>query len=629
MVMVVATEPLEPPSKRRRMGPPQEGGNVVLAEPSHPPHDPLPPSKPSTHDQPNDEVMEVPHPPLNDPDPPLQQPGLTTRAGGGTPASSPRGGWRRATPRRSTRGPGHRCPIPSALAHHTATCSPWWICPGPLQLPNGERVLDRFVHIIYDDQTTAFKLNFAYGLILRHRETHQVRYYYPSLNNARVLPTPHLLQNRATLTALLEENTAYKTHDAMTWGRLQRPDTKWFVEQVTNVLFYVNKLPELMIGAPATTTFPDYLLKNRGLYALTHGSHGPYTDNLCFFRCLAIHLDGAPPKDCDTQAQRYFQRYLKAVEMEAKHFRGVPLSRLDRAETLFDLNIAVYDLTLEVETRHAVCVRRSLGQHTSTMTLNLYQRHFSYVKDRGLYAHQYQCQQCGRNFQRSTNLHRHEKTCDVSIKKRYPGGVFHNTPTIFDDLMEEGIALPHDALYFPYRACFDFEAYLEPLETDDSTTSKTVWIDRHIPMSVSVNANVPGYQHPRCFVSDGDPYALMATFIEYLNEISAASYQRMLLKFESVLAVLDARIPAQSPGQPKPKPPPYAAVLKTKLLKYLTQLPVLGFNTGRYDFNMVKRYMYPYLAHRQTLKYVIKKQQSHGDRHSDPSVFRHLQLPGA
>ena len=198
------------------------------------------------------------------------------------------------------------------------------------------------------------------------------------------------------------------------------------------------------------------------------------------------------------------------------------------------------------------------------------------------------------------------ETCDVSIKKRYPGGVFYNTPTIFDDLREEGIALPNDALYFPYRACFYFEAFLQPLETDDSTTSKTVWIDRHIPMSVSVNANVPGYQHPRCFVSDGDPYALMATSIEYLNEISAASYQRMLLKFESVLAVLDAGIPAQTPGQPKLKPPPYAAVLKTKLLKYLAQLPVLGLNTGWYDFNMVKRYMYPYLAHRQTLKYVIK-----------------------
>ena len=42
----------------------------------------------------------------------------------------------------------------------------------------------------------------------------------------------------------------------MTWGRLQRPDTKWFVEQVTNALFYVNKLPDLMIGALTTTTFP-------------------------------------------------------------------------------------------------------------------------------------------------------------------------------------------------------------------------------------------------------------------------------------------------------------------------------------------------------------------------------------
>ena len=73
-VMGVTPEPLEPPSKRRRMGsPPQEGGNVVLAETAHPPRDPLPPAKPSTSEQPNDEVMEGPHPPLNDPGPPLQR----------------------------------------------------------------------------------------------------------------------------------------------------------------------------------------------------------------------------------------------------------------------------------------------------------------------------------------------------------------------------------------------------------------------------------------------------------------------------------------------------------------------------------------------------------------------------
>ena len=252
--MGVTPEPLEPPSKRRRMGsPPQEGGNVVLAEPAHPPRDPLPPAKHSTSEEPNDEVMEGPHPPLIDPDPPLQRPDspLETEAEPLPAALVADGG----------EPPLDVLPeapdIAALYRQHWPTIRQHVHRGGAVQdrynfRLTGERVLDRFVHSVYDDQTTAFKVNFAYRLILRHRETHQVRYYYPTLNNARVLPTPHLLQNRATLTALLEENTSYKTHDAMTWGRLHRPDTKRFVEQVTNVLFYVNKLPELMIGAPAT-----------------------------------------------------------------------------------------------------------------------------------------------------------------------------------------------------------------------------------------------------------------------------------------------------------------------------------------------------------------------------------------
>jgi hypothetical protein len=75
---------------------------------------------------------------------------------------------------------------------------------------------------------------------------------------------------------------------------------KWVVHWLTNVTFYVNKLFDHPIGA--RVVLPDFFLRNQGLVCLATGSNGPYTDNLCFFRCLAVHR-GTPVKDVEAPAK--------------------------------------------------------------------------------------------------------------------------------------------------------------------------------------------------------------------------------------------------------------------------------------------------------------------------------------
>jgi hypothetical protein len=69
--------------------------------------------------------------------------------------------------------------------------------------------------------------------------------------------------------------------------RQQRPDTKWVVHLLTNVTFYVNKINNHPIGAGVL--LPAYVSNHPGLNNLTGGSHGTYTDSLCFIRCLTVH----------------------------------------------------------------------------------------------------------------------------------------------------------------------------------------------------------------------------------------------------------------------------------------------------------------------------------------------------
>jgi hypothetical protein len=63
--------------------------------------------------------------------------------------------------------------------------------------------------------------------------------------------------------------------------RLQHPDTKWVVDPLTNVAFYVNKLFDHPISARAV--LPDHILNNKAVVALVGGFNGPYTVKQCFF----------------------------------------------------------------------------------------------------------------------------------------------------------------------------------------------------------------------------------------------------------------------------------------------------------------------------------------------------------
>jgi hypothetical protein len=55
------------------------------------------------------------------------------------------------------------------------------------------------VRRIFRQQTTAFKINLAFGFILRNVETGLLRYYHSSQNNARFFETPHPIRTEGDL----------------------------------------------------------------------------------------------------------------------------------------------------------------------------------------------------------------------------------------------------------------------------------------------------------------------------------------------------------------------------------------------------------------------------------------------
>ena len=91
---------------------------------------------------------------------------------------------------------------------------------------------------IYDRQGNAFRLNLEFGLILRHTETDEYRYFRP-YSNENLFQRPVYVSRRRDLNHL---NLRLQSFNLTDYILRQRPDTKWKPYLVTNVRFVLYNL---------------------------------------------------------------------------------------------------------------------------------------------------------------------------------------------------------------------------------------------------------------------------------------------------------------------------------------------------------------------------------------------------
>ena len=304
---------------------------------------------------------------------------------------------------------------------------------------------------MFRDQRTVFKLNLSFGFVLWNQEIADLRYYHAAAINHLAFPEPFVIAREADLQQVRE---ALSNLYVLEWARQQRDNSKWVVEQIINLTFYVNKLRGHPIGCGRD--LPPYLKYNRGLQGLVRNRHGTlYQDNLCFSRALALN-NGCTLQNLEKAAKEAFETYRAAhlTDQNIQTFKGVQLDDLSDLESLFKTNIFVYALgPLQVdqddeaedeEDEHtAKLIYRSLGQFEDTVYLNLYENHFSFICDMSKYSHSYQCARCGKSWKTGLQLNRHEKTCEGTVVQKFPGGVYRPAASLFEQLKEQGIEVPN------------------------------------------------------------------------------------------------------------------------------------------------------------------------------------------
>ena len=474
---------------------------------------------------------------------------------------------------------------------------------GPIQTRYNRRLtsLDmRDLHdqlfLLFDQQTTAFKVNVSFGFVLREKENDRLRYYHSSNNCCgRYLEEPALITNRDDFDRFLAR---IQESDILQWAVAQRPNSDWVCELVTNATFFLNKIVHHPIGCVGVN-LPTYVKNNKSIIGLETDSHGViYIDNLCLFRCLGLHLG--------REAAALYAEY---TDTSVHDFAGVTLDDLHKVESKFETNVVVYQL-VEIDNGKTMAelVRRSPAQYQETMYVNLHESHYSYIQDIGKYCHSYRCRKCGDSlWKRPWELHRHESTCEAGVRHVYNGGVYHPPPSIFERLDDEGIIVEDVLRYYPYRATFDFECYFDR-DNVPADTNTLQWSARHVPLSVSVASNVPGHEDAQCYITNGDSDKLVADMMSHLHAVSDAAFESLKPSYESVLDKLkmlkeewdsaeeecgleEAESEANADES---KTNPYKTLIG-QLLGWLHQLPVIGFNSGRYDLNVIKQFFIPYL----------------------------------
>ena len=489
---------------------------------------------------------------------------------------------------------------------------------GPVQTRYNHRLtsldtrdLHEQLRVLFDQQTTAFKINCSFAFILKNKTTNRLKYYHSSNNCCgRLLEEPSLITNRGDFDRFLAR---IQESDILQWAIAQRPNSDWVCEHVTNATFFLNRIVQHPIGC-VDVVLPDYVKRNKAIVGLVKDNNrkSTFNDNICLFRCLALHLG--------REAAALYAEY---TNTPVHAFVGVTLDDLHKVESKFETNVVVYQLVpTGNEKTMAELVRRSTGHYPETMYVNLHETHYSYIRDINMYCHSWRCRNCEQALWKTPyDLHRHERTCTEGIKRVYKGGVYRPPASIFERLDDEGIIVSPVLRYFPYRATFDFECYFSD-ERLPTNTDHVEWIARHVPLSVSVASNVPGYEPAQCYITDGDSVKLVADMMRHLHTISDAAYESLSASYADVLDQLKARKHAweeetkeaeeedeeEEAENGKKTVNPYKT-LENQLQVWLHQLPVVGFNSGKYDLNVIKKFFVPLLIHNNAA--VIKRQNTY------------------
>ena len=314
--------------------------------------------------------------------------------------------------------------------------------------------------------------------------------------------------------------------------------------------------------------------------------------------------------------------------LSADQFQGVHMNDIPIVEDLLTLSILLNDIDIVDGNIIGELARRSVQKYENTVRLLRYNNHICYVNNINAVFQSFRCPKCDTFFNTTFNLERHLTTCSERVKKIYSKNVYQTQETLFDKLDSFGIKYTNEQTLFKNLAIFDFELICVKEESFKDTDT-TKWIGKHIPISVSISSNL--VKEP-VFLCNSDPHHLVTSFIDVLEDLalqSKAIMKNLFFDIETTIniklgSILEKLTQRQNRRQQADlddcddetcTSTQFLQIRKKQLIDlqqhlelYCNVLPVFGFNSAKYDLNLIKSFLLSILINERNIEpTVIKK----------------------
>ncbi|EGZ06170.1 hypothetical protein PHYSODRAFT_532010 [Phytophthora sojae] len=393
--------------------------------------------------------------------------------------------------------------------------------------------------------------------------------------------------------------------------KLNYPSSGYMVKGITGFKIYIYQRDHALGDGEAV--IPKAIRDNK------HVINFPKTNNKCDFHCIAFHKQEGAKKDprrIQALVKQAFKQYCSYKEITYtlglfRNFKPIDILQFDGLEECFKLNINVFNM--DVETGKVECIRCSDKDYDSINILS-HENHALYITNVDMLQQKYQCSTREMVFVSSDKLRNHTKNqCELVNIESFPAQptIYQPAPNSIRSMLTKYSIKDADH-YIDHFVVYDFEAILKP--TGVKIGENTIFTNEHIPVSVSVADSLT--EEVRCFVSD-DPKELLKDMFQYIKEVAAKIQQYNVSKYESLLrkiinvhGLTDAEVPGLDLGKTYKMDDVNAWIQNEefacffdfhskltfgkkrsdygKLKQCIGQVPVFGFNSGRYDINLIK-----------------------------------------
>ena len=269
----------------------------------------------------------------------------------------------------------------------------------------------------------------------------------------------------------------------------ERSNTKWRFFKLTNLTIFAALLRDVPMDCK-DAVLPESLLRISSINCLTYeqNTKKTYKDNLCLFRALALHLHGN--ERIEEETSKLFNLFLvNSTNPDPSKSQGVCMDDIPPVEDIVGITMFINDIDLIDGAMVGELARRSIKKYEKNVQLVRFNSHICYVHNINALFKAFRCPTCDTYFQKTVSLERHLVSCSERLKHIYPKNMYQLRQTLFDELDFFDFQYTDDQKLFTNLVLFDFESICI-LEEKFTNTETTIWIGKHVPISVSISSNL-------------------------------------------------------------------------------------------------------------------------------------------